>query len=181
MGKLDRVSAGLLALALAPALACSAPSAPREQAAAPALQAPTPAAKPDVVDPRFDRAGQLLPSGRHVSWLELPRGFRERPGSTDRAAVYEAENMPLAKVRAYLAARLIPDTVEYPPNGVAFRNALPAHTRLELPRLHAVALEINRARGEIRLSIDDLTPSRDPPLPVDIAARELARRRSRLE
>ncbi len=179
MGKLDRVTLGLLAATL---LGCSSrASSPEPSASTPAGRtqpAPASAATPDE---RFDGSGQLLPSEQRASWLELPRGFRAREGSSSRLWVYEAHDMPLAKVRTYLAARLGSERIEYPAGGVTFHAARPTYTQLTLPALEVRALEVNGRRDELRLWIEELPSESAPRLSVDVAAKELARMRSRLE
>ncbi|MET0284960.1 MAG: hypothetical protein ABW352_10830, partial [Polyangiales bacterium] len=118
-----------------------------------------------AVDERFDAQGKLKSSGLRFSWLELPAGFAKQPGSTPETGVWEAPNMPLAKVTEYLEAKLQPGSVEARPNGIAYKQARPTHTQLPLPPVAATALEIDPAAKRVRLVIDDLTPPREPPLP----------------
>jgi hypothetical protein len=181
MGKLNRVMTTAL-LAQVALGACSEPAAPAPELVAARKRAAEAAAKPTApVDPRFDAQGRLRPAGRHVSWLELPVGFTERPGSTAQTASFEARDMPFAKVREYLEARIRPDRIEYRGNGTSFRDALPSHTRLSLPPMNLTILETDREHGEIRLSVDDLTPPTTAALPPASAARELAKDRARAE
>jgi len=183
MGKLDRVSAALLCVGCLGAwTACSAPSSPEEPRVRSARQqAAQQRAREQAADPRFDAEGRLKPSGEYMSWLELPSGFRQLPGSTAREAAFQAENMPFAKVREYLETRIVPDSIEYRAIGTSFRNALPSHTRLDLPPLHVTLLETDRDKHVLRLSIDDLTPPAAPPISEQSAAQELARMRTRME
>jgi len=162
--------------------ACSEPAAPapdelaaRERAAAASAKQAAP------LDLRFDEAGKLRPSGRHMSWLELPVGFSTRAGSTAQRASFEAQNMPFAKVREFLEARLLPGNIVYRANGTTFQGALPSHTRLTMAPMDVTILETGRQRGEIRLVIDDLTPPAQAPIPEVNAERELAKARARAE
>lgn len=132
-----------------------------------------------VPDARRNRDGQLLPSQRHMSWLELPSGFATQPGSTLRRGVYEADDIPIEAVRAYLMARVVPGEIETTPLGFSYRRALPSYTRLPMAPLDISVLEADPTRHRVRLIIDDLSPPPEAPLPVDIAAKELARERDR--
>jgi len=188
MGKLNRVVAVVTVVpvaltALAALGACSEPAAPAADVLAARERAAEAAAKQQAapVDPRFDAQGKLKPSGRHVSWFELPVGFTERPGSTAQTASFEAQDMPFAKVREYLEARMTPERIEYRGNGTSFREAQPSHTRLALPPMHLTILETDRNRGEVRLAIEDLTPPATPPLAPASAATALAQDRARAE
>jgi len=188
MGQLHRVSARAAALlACTAALACAtACSTRREPAPEETLRAESAAAAPRhtrnaPADVRFDAHGKLKASSRRIGWLELPSGFRERPGSTARAASFEADDMPLPKVRAYLDQRLIPEGVDYRANGMSYRNALPSHTQLAMPPVNVTVLETDRDRHTVRLLVDDLSPPAEKPLPFDVAVQEHARERSRAE
>lgn len=132
-------------------------------------------------DDRFDGSGQLQSSGRRASWLELPRGFRERADSTARLFAYEAQDLPLGKAREYLAARLRSERVEYPPGGVIFHAARPTYTQLPMPALEVRLIELRGSSQTLALWVEELPPENVPKLPVDVAAKELARMRSRLE
>lgn len=182
MGKLNRVinTLSVSALLLAACSAESPPEAASKAARARQASASTGAAtaKPD---PRFDAAGRLKSSGQRMSWLELPVGFTRRPGSTAQQATFEADDMPFAKVREYLEARMVPANIVYRANGTTFQGALPSHTRLEMPPMDLTILETDRKRGTIRLAVDDLTPPAAQPIKEENAALELAKARARAE
>jgi hypothetical protein len=182
MGKLDRVNISLVG-ALCCACACSSAPAPEAEGRVVSArqQAREAAERKQAADPRFDAEGRLKPSGERMSWLELPSGFRRRPGSTEREASFEAADMPFAKVREYLEARIVPDSIDYRSNGTSFRSVLPSHTRLTMAPLHVTLLETDRKQHVLRLSIEDLTPPTTPPLSDEAAAQELARMRTRME
>lgn len=180
MGKFNRVRVGALCGAL---WACSGsaserpievrPVGTRERALAAQHAAPA--------DPRFDAQGRLKSSGKRMSWLELPVGFREQPGSTAQEAAFDAVDMPFSKVREYLEARIVPDAIDYRANGTTFRRALPSHTRLSMGALQISLVEINRDKRELRLMIDDLTRPSTPTLPEAVLMRELAKARTQQE
>jgi hypothetical protein len=181
VGKLNRVESLMLCTL---ALGCSSQriqsgEQPRGQAAA--AQRASPAPETAATDPRFDEAGKLKPSGQHASWVDVPSGFRVQPGSTPRAAVFEAPDMPLAKVTDYFETRLAPGSIDLRSNGVVYRSAKARHTQLPLSPVHVTVLEIDRDKRLVRVIVDDLTPSTEPPLPPDVAARELARERNTIE
>jgi len=132
-------------------------------------------------DPRFDARGRLKGSGKHVSWLELPVGLHEIAGSTPRMAGFEGDDLPFEKVRAYLEDRLAPRQLEVSEASIGFRSAKPTHTQLAMGSLDVTLLQIDRATNRVRLRVDDLSPSGEPPLPVNEAKKELARARERIE
>jgi hypothetical protein len=178
MGKLDRIAVLLL-----PALwASGCSSAPEQPAwakeAARRERAASEPSRPAAQDPRFDVEGRLKPSGAHVSWLELPSGFRARPGNTQRLAAYEASDMPFDKVRAYLDERLVPKNALYLRTGFEYQSARPTHTALAVPPMHVTLLDTNRDKREVRIVIEDLTVTRAAPLSTKAAAELLAKARS---
>ena len=178
MGKLNRIVPALCALLgachAAPVEPQSDPQRPDRQRARAALQTAAP-------DPRLDANGALKGSYARMSWLEIPAGFTLRPGSTARVAWYDAEGLPLIKVREYLQARVRSDQVEYRKNGVLFHEALPTHTQLTMPPVNVTLLELNPVTHALRLTVEDLTPPATQPLSEAKAAQELARARSREE
>jgi len=180
MGKLDRV--GLLTYVLA--LGCSAPSA---RDAAPSDRTGALAARKGstdgaaAADPRFDATGKLKPGGQRLSWVEIPSGFVQQPGSTPQSATFEAREMPLAKATDFFEERLLAGAIQLRPNGVSYRNSKAKHTQLPLPPVNVTVLEIDRAQQLVRVVVDDLAPPSEPPLRVDLAARELARERKSIE
>lgn len=175
MGRLHRVIAAIALLSACRSTPAqqSGEARPTPRRAKAALDAPPP-------DPRFDDGG-LKPSQTRMSWLEIPSGFTLRAGSTAQKSWYEAYDMPIAKVREYLQARLASEKLEYVPRGMVFHNALPTHTKLTMAPLEVTLLELNHETRELRLSVEDLTPSATPPLTNVQAAQELARLRNRLE
>jgi hypothetical protein len=196
MGKLSRIAltAVLLLAACKSREESAAPSSERRPLERIALE---PLVQPS--DPRFDAQGALKPSGRRFSWLELPIGFSERAGSTERAGSFEAKDIPFAKVRDYLDARIAAEKLDFTSNGIYFRRAKPTHTKLALPPLHVTLLDVagearpvaGEARGpagerssatrSVRLLIDDLAPPSTPPPSVESARQLLARERQQLE
>jgi hypothetical protein len=180
MGKLNRINQAVLVATLSLG-ACAKQSAPAPEQTQQAQHTRASQSPAQAVDPRFDAAGKLKPSGQRMSWLELPVGFSKRAGSTAQQATFEAQNMPFRKVREYLEARIVPGNVVYRANGTTFQGALPSHTRLDMPPMDLTILETDRSRGEIRLAIDDLTPPAAEPLKEQSAAQELARARARAE
>ncbi|MDB4989119.1 MAG: hypothetical protein JWN04_4297 [Myxococcaceae bacterium] len=135
-------------------------------------------AEPDL---RFDAQGNLKPGSLHASWLEIPSGFSERPGSTAHLSAYDATGLPIAKVREFLEARLLPERVVYPLHGMSFREALPRHTQLTMAPLNVLLVELDRSTRQLRLIVEDLTPPATKPLSVDQAAQALAHDRKHVE
>ena len=179
MGKLHRV--GLLTYVLALGCSSNGRNAAPEQNAATRAALQRAAENRPQGDARLDASGRLKPSGLRVSWVELPSGFQPQPGSTKLTSSYEAPEMTVAKVADYFEERLLPGTVELRPNGVSYRNAKPKHTQLPMPSVNVTVLEVDRAQDRVRVVIDDLTPPSEPPLPLDVAARELDRERREVE
>jgi len=180
MGKLHRVGVTLALLApglLACARRSSEPvgSVSLRNETAHAVQR---AADAGRSDPRFDAEGSLKPSGRHIGWLELPSGFREQPGSSPSLGTYEADDMPLEAVTRFLEARLSAGRIDHRANGLSFRDAKASHTRLALPAMHVTALVTDSTARRVRLVVEDLSPPAQPPLPLDVAAREQQRERT---
>lgn len=177
MGKLGRVSAGALALFTACSSGSEAGSAREHKA----LERVALEQLAQPVDERFDAQGALKSSGRRFVWLELPMGFEERPGSTPRAAVFEATEMPLVKVRDYLDARLAPAKLEFTRSGVYFRRSTPADSQLAAATLDVTLIELDPSTKTVHLRIDDLSPPPEPPLSMEAAKEQLARERTRIE
>lgn len=179
MGKLHRV--GLLTCVLA--LACSSRSARDVSSGQSAVAKSGTRASQDAgaLDPRLDAAGKLKPSELRASWVELPSGFQPQPGSTRLSATFQAHDIPLAKVTDYFEERLRAGTLELRANGISYRNAKPTHTQLPLPKVDVTVLEVDRTQRLVRIVVDDLSPPSEPPLRVDVAARELDRERKNIE
>lgn len=132
-------------------------------------------------DDRFDANGNLKESGQRLSWLVLPAGFTKSPGATATLSAWEALDMPLAKVNAYLEAHLTAGSLAPRDNGVVYQDAKPSHTQLPMPKMTVTVLEIDPAGKRVRLVIEDLTPPREPMKSEAALARELAEQRKRIE
>lgn len=88
----------------------SNPSAPVTQAksavqtAAVATQA-KPAAP--AAPPLQDAAGNLLPSGERVAWLELPRGLSSFPTGRTVEHLFKARGIAIDRIQAFFGARVV--------------------------------------------------------------------------
>ena len=179
MGKLDRVI--MIACLVA---GCSARSPDQLAPGASARGEPrrAKAALDQTLDQRLDGAGNLKPGPLRAVWLEIPAGFTERPGNSDRLSAFDSTGVPFAKVREYLQSRLVTDQVIYPADGVSFRHATATHTQLAMPPLDVMLMVTNREKNELRLIVEDLAPTTsEKPLSDSNAAQALAHDRGRVE
>jgi hypothetical protein len=170
MGRRSRVAALWLGCAL---LACgkSAQEAPQASVARSAdAQAPS----------ILDAQGHLKPSTERVDWLVIPMGFRRKPSIDERHARFEADTLPLDKVREFLSARMFTGTVDETPARSAYHGVLPLENDPKAVRLEIV-LTARPSQHSVVLEIERLTYGDAKPLGVDEARRVLARERSEAE
>jgi len=143
------------------------------------LQGAAPSARPAHVAARprppslYDAEGQLLGSGIRVAWLEVPRGFRERPKGTRADTAYEAEGIPAAHVRAFLFPQMLTGSAEELGEGVLYRGAMPADGRADAIRLDVAVLEV-APKGSIMLRITPVSYPHVAPIPEPEARKLLA-------
>jgi hypothetical protein len=173
MGRRSRVAAFWLGCAL---LACgkSAQEAPQASAARSALAADAQA--PSI----YDAQGHLKPSAERVEWLVIPMGFRRKPSIDERHARFEADTLPLDKVREFLSARMFTGAVDETPARSAYHGVLPLENDPKAVRLDIV-LTARPSQHSVVLEIERLTYGDAKPLGVDEARRVLARERSEAE
>jgi hypothetical protein len=171
MGRRGRVAGLWLACTL---LACSksaeAPQAPAARSAARVEETQAPSI--------YDEQGRLKASAERVEWLQIPAGFRRKPSIDDRHVRFEADALPLDKVREFLSARMFTGSVEETPSSSEYRGVMPLENDPSAARLNVTLAA--RARS-VWLEIERFNYGDAKPLPVDEARRVLARERAEAE
>ena len=102
------------AMALVCLVACGSSNVASEpQAKKPVANvAAKPVAPAAPAPPPYDGAGNLLPSGEHIAWLELPRGLTVTKVALADHHAFLAHGVPADRILAFFGARLIANRVE---------------------------------------------------------------------
>lgn len=145
----------------------------RERASKTAAPAPEP-------EPLFDAQGRLLPSGRHLEWLELPRGFEETPRSLPRRHEFEARGVTVEQTRAYLAERMFTGQVDTLGEGFIYRAVMPLSGASDAARFDIRVMPKEQGKVVV-LGIDTVTYAGAKALPFSEAKRILEEERGRAE
>lgn len=127
-----------------------------------AVSTTTPPAEAPIASPEpplFDREGRLLPTDETFFGFPIPRGFH-RTSSVDGLFVYESTTVPIGKLRAYVATRVL--TTEIEDVGTSshyFRNA---SVRDGERTDHRFDFFVSTVRGGVQLRIQDIPPPQIP-------------------
>lgn len=170
-----RSRSGLLWVALALA-ACGGNAGGNDQAdvVVPAPQAVAPKDAAVRASP-FDAEGRLKPSGRMIYWLEIPATF-ENTASWSKHHVFESKEVPVAKVREYLSARMFTGAVEELGEGALYRNVLPLSAAADAMRFD-IQVGLTAGGRVVRIDLDELSFPGVPSLSPEQAAEALKRER----
>jgi hypothetical protein len=128
----------------------------------------------------YDAEGRLKASAERVDWLQIPIGFRRKPSIDERHVRFEADTLPLDKVREFLSARMFTGAVEETPARSVYHGVLPLENDPKAGRLEIV-LSARPSQHVVVLEIERFTYGDAKPLGVDEARRVLARERSEAE
>jgi len=115
-----------------------------------------------------------------VDWLQIPMGFRRKPSVDERHVRFEADPLPIDKVREFLSARMFTGEVDETPARSSYRAVLPLENDPKAVRLNVV-LTARPTVHSMVLEIERLTYGDAKPLVVDEARRVLARERAQAE
>jgi hypothetical protein len=131
-------------------------------------------------EPLFDVQGRLLPSGRHLEWLELPRGFEETPRSLPRRHEFEAKGVSVEQTRAYLSERMFTGQVDTLGEGFIYRAVMPLSGARDAARFDIRVMPKEQGKVVV-LGIDTLGYPGAEALPLSEARRLLEQERARAE
>ena len=158
-------------------LACGKRAADESAAAAATVAAKAPAKPAESI---FDAQGRLKPSAETVEWLQIPQGFRRKPSLDERHLRFDADTLPLDKVRDYLSARTFTSGADEGQARVVYRSAVPLES---VPK--AVPLDIvvtaRPSQRLVVLEIERFSYGDAKPITVDEARRQLAQERAQAE
>jgi len=177
MGRRSRVAGvGLLGGALLLAACKRAPDAQPEAATRDKAQASDAGPAESI----YDAQGRLKASREQVEWLEIPMGFQRKPQAYGRHVLFEAQNVPLEKARAFFAARMFTGEVLETAQHVLYRAVLPLSADERAVRLH-LELTPRTFDNTLLLDIERISYDGAQPLSVDEARQVLKREQTRAE
>lgn len=140
---------------------------------------PVAAEAPPAPPPLYDAQGRLLGSGMRVDWLELPRGFRERPKGKGVGSSFEASGIDPERVREFLHAQMLTGAAEEIGRGIVYRGAMPVDGRADAVRLDIAVLA--PPKGDVLLRVTPVTFPHVPTVPEAEAKKLLATEQRRAE
>lgn len=140
--------------------ACRKAPPPPPRPSAPVVPAPAPAqAAPRATETVLDAESNLMPGTESFFGFPIPRGFR-RTVAVDGLFVYESTTVPIGKLRAYVATRVLTDQIE--DVGTSSYNFRNASVRGGEPTDHRFDFFVASVGAAVQLRIQDIPPPEIP-------------------
>jgi hypothetical protein len=127
----------------------------------------------------FDAAGRLLPSGRKLTWFDIPASFMEA-GSRDRHHVFRSDRVTIEQLRDYLSARMLTGRVDELGRGALYHQVMPLSADEGAVRFDVLVNTLDGGRA-VSLTLEDVSFLGTPKLDAAEAAEILAREQRQAE
>jgi hypothetical protein len=128
----------------------------------------------------YDAQGRLLPGEARVEWLQVPLAFkRNKTLEYGRHAIFESNDVPLDKTRAFLDARMFTGEVAESHRDVRYHSVVPLNGPPDATRLHvSITVLPNK---QLQLDIEPLGYPGAKPLTMEEARKALREDAKRAE